>query len=98
MIDSDRYATDSMAAIKVKVLNADFEETVQLRPDEPLSVAFQSVQEKHCAFKVTSFSLCDSELQGDAIAKDCATLGCIFIEAETSADLQLSRSLPTCRR
>ena len=91
MIDSDRYATDSMAAIKVKVLNADFEETVQLRPDEPLSVAFQAVQEKHCAFKVTSFSLCDSELQGEEIAKDCATLGCIFIEAETSADLQLSK-------
>lgn len=91
MIDSDRYATDSMAAIKVKVLNADFEETVQLRPDEPLSVAFQAVQEKHCAFKVTSFCLCDSELQGEEIAKDCATLGCIFIEAETSADLQLSK-------
>ena len=89
--DRTKSPLGDMAAVNVKVLNADFEENLHRRPDEPISVAFQAVHQKHSAFKVTSFCLNNTELDVTELVKDLATLGCIFLEAETTADSTISK-------
>lgn len=70
----------TMASVKVRVINADFGHTVQLRREDRVGLS--------CGVPVLSLAwfVDDNELDGSEVAGELAILSAIFVEAETTAD------------